>query len=80
MVLGPDLRQPELNAYLGGDPATCADAANGVQVLGAIAHHGNLVVLGGTTCATDVATTPNAVQKKSGGGQDAFIAVVRLWN
>lgn len=80
MILGPDLRQPELNAYIGGDTATCADAANGVQVIGAIARKGNLVALGGTTCATDFPTSANAVQKKSGGGQDAFFVVVKLWD
>ena len=80
MVLTSDLRQPEMNAYIGGDPATCADTMNGIQILGAIQRRGNLVVLGGTTCATDFATSANAVQKKHGGGQDAFIAVVKLWN
>ena len=80
MVLRPDLRQPELNAYVGGDPASCADPKNGLQVLGAIARSGNLVALGGTTCATDLATTGNAVQKKNGGGQDAFFVVIKLWD
>lgn len=76
-VLRSDFTQPEAHFYLGGDPTTCA--SGGVQSFDAIALSGGLVALAGTTCATDLHTTPNAVQSTSGGGHDGFFALVRLW-
>jgi hypothetical protein len=79
LVLQPDMKQPEVNVYLGGDPATCADPMNGLQLFDAIALRGNLLAMAGTTCVTDLKTTHNAVQKKSGGGQDGFFVLLKLW-
>jgi len=78
-VLRPDFTQPETHFYLGGDPGTCA-GSNGIQLFDAVALSGNLLALAGTTCATDLATTPNAVQAKLGGGQDGFLIILKLWN
>lgn len=78
-VLRPDMKQPEVNVYLGGDPATCADPMNGLQLFDAVALRGNLLVMAGTTCVSDLKTTANAVQKTPGGGQDGFFVVLKLW-
>ncbi len=61
-----------LNVRLGG---ACA----GQQVLPELALRGNILVMGGTTCATDLPVTPNAVQANAGGGQDGYLVVVKLW-
>ena len=71
-VLDPELRTPLLNVVLGGD---CKD---GKQRFGAIALQGGLLALAGTTCAGDLAVVTPA-QDKAGGGQDGFLAIVRLW-
>lgn len=73
-VLSPDLKTAEVNTRLGG---TCS---GGQQVFGAVAQRGNLLVLGGTTCATDLRTTANAVQKTPGGGQDGMLVILKLWD
>lgn len=62
------------NARLGG-----ACAAPGQQSLGTMALVGNRLVLAGTTCATDLPVTANAVSKKSGGAQDGYLVVLDLW-
>lgn len=74
-VLEPELRQPVLNARIGG---TCGGDGS-VQAFSSIAIRGGLLVAGGTTCAPDLATTASAVQREHGGGQDGMIAIVRLW-
>jgi hypothetical protein len=75
-VLSRDLKTSEVNTRLGG---TCSGDGK-QQVFGAIAQKGNLLVLGGTTCATDLVVTPSAVQKTSGGGQDGMLVIVKLWD
>ena len=77
-VLRADFKQPETHFYLGGDPASCV--ANGVQSFDAVALRGNILALAGTTCVTDLKTTPNAVQPAPGGGQDGFLVILKLWN
>jgi hypothetical protein len=71
-ALDPTLREVILNARLGGR------CEGGSQRFGAIALRGNLLVLGGTTCADDVRVV-NAAQAISGGGQDGLVAIIRLW-
>jgi hypothetical protein len=79
-VLDPQFKQPDFHAYLGGDKTTCPSPDTATQLFDAIALRGNLLVMAGTSCVTDLATTPNAVQKASGGGQDGLFAVVKLWD
>lgn len=78
-VLNSQFNQPEFHAYLGGNKASCANPDTGIQLFNAIALRGNLLVMAGTTCVTDLPTTANAVQKTSGGGQDGFFAIIKLW-
>lgn len=79
-VLGADFSEPEIHFYLGGDPATCPTGSAGIQEFDAIALSGNMLALAGTTCATGIVTTPNAVQSAAGGGQDGFLVVLKLWD
>jgi hypothetical protein len=79
-VLGSDFSQPEIHFYLGGDPSTCPSGSAGIQEFDAIALSGNMLALAGTTCATGVPTTANAVQAAPGGGQDGFLVVLKLWD
>jgi hypothetical protein len=69
-VLDPSLKDVIFNARIGG---SC-----GQQRFGVIALKDNLLALGGTTCAADVATV-NAAQSSHGGGQDGLVAIIRLW-
>ena len=81
-VLGPNYARPELNARIGGDTSTCGATsapAEYRQAFNVVALRDRWLVLGGTTCATDLPTTANAAQATNGGGQDGLIAVVRLW-
>lgn len=71
-VLDPSLKQMLANLRIGGD------CDGGMQAFGSIALRGNLLALGGTTCAPDVPTR-NAAQSQHGGGQDGLLAIVRLW-
>lgn len=72
-VLDASLRRSLLNVVLGGR------CEGGKQELRKVAIRKNLLVVGGTTCAQNLATTANAVQAKSGGGQDGMVFVLRLW-
>ncbi|MEM6785897.1 MAG: hypothetical protein AAF928_22060 [Myxococcota bacterium] len=72
LILDEGLQRPLFNARLGG---TCED---GAQHFNALAVHDGILVMGGTTCAADLGTI-HAVQPTPGGGQDAMVAVVRLW-
>ncbi|MEM9862886.1 MAG: hypothetical protein AAF938_14905 [Myxococcota bacterium] len=71
MVLDPTLRNVLFNARIGG---TCSD---GLQAFGDVAVRGDLLVAGGTTCASDLATV-NAIQASPGGGQDGMVLILRL--
>lgn len=73
LVLSSDLREVIANVRIGG--TTCED---GTQSFGSLALRDGVLVLGGTTCAPDLATR-NAVQDDHGGGQDGMLAVVRLY-
>jgi len=74
-VLNPQLTQPVFSARLGG---TCTGEGR-QQAIRGIAIRGNLLVVGGTTCATDLPTTSNAVQAQAGGDQDGLFAIIQLW-
>ncbi|MCU0673408.1 MAG: hypothetical protein MUE69_11515 [Myxococcota bacterium] len=73
LVLSSDLRDVIANVRIGG--TTCE---GGTQSFGSLALRDGVLVLGGTTCAPDLATR-NAVQSDHGGGQDGMLAVVRLY-
>ena len=72
LAFDENLQQPLLNARIGG---TCDD---GEEFFNALVVHEGVLLMAGTTCASDLITT-NAVQADHGGGQDAMIARVRLW-
>lgn len=74
-VLRPDLKQLELNVVLG---AACADGAK--STLASVAVRDNILVLGGTSCTSPIASSENAVQQQPGGGQDGYLVVIRLWD
>jgi hypothetical protein len=74
-VLEPDLVGATVDVRLGG---TC-DVEGMQQSFGALALHGDLLVLAGTTCAADIPTTPGAPQAAAGGGQDGLLVVIDLW-
>lgn len=71
-VLDPTLKSALFNARIGG---ACQ---GGKQAFAAIALEGDKLALAGTTCATNLATK-NAVQASSGGGQDGFFVLLKLW-
>ena len=71
-VLDAELRAPIANILLGGS------CQGGSERFGAIALQDGVLALAGTTCAKDLKTV-NAAQPNAGGGQDGFLAVVRLW-
>lgn len=73
LVLSSDLRQVLTNVRIGGN---CSGDGT-QQAFGAMAYRDGLLVLGGTTCAPDLATR-NAAQSAHGGGQDGMLAIVRL--
>lgn len=72
LVLSPDLRDVLANIRIGGD------CTGGTQSFGSLAIRDGILVLGGTSCATDVATA-NAAQASHGGGQDGLMAIIRLY-
>jgi hypothetical protein len=72
-VLDPQLRISRFNASLGG---VCE---GGTQALRKVAIQKNILVIAGTTCAPNLAVTPNAVQPQSGGAQDGMFFVIQLW-
>lgn len=72
-VLDPTLRRSVLNIALGG---RCSD---GTQSLRKVAIRNNILVAGGTTCATDLPTSTTAVQAQHGGGQDGMLFILQLW-
>ena len=55
-VLRPDLKQLELNVVLG---AACGDGAK--STLASVAVRDNILVLGGTSCTSPIASSQNAV-------------------
>jgi hypothetical protein len=72
-VLGPDLAI-QFDARLGG----LGEDERGVESFSTIAYRDGLLVLGGTTAAQELAAK-NPLQKGPGGGQDALLVVLRLW-
>lgn len=60
------------NLRLGG---TC----EAQQVLPELVLRDGILAMAGTTCATDLRVTDNAVQKSAGGAQDGFLVVLKLW-
>lgn len=76
-VLDPALKQKLVNIRLGGAPT---NASGSVHVLRKLAIRDDILVLGGTTTATDMPCTANAVQSTHGGGvQDGWMVILRLW-
>lgn len=73
LVLSADLRDVLANVRLGG-----TNCDGGTQSLGSLALRDGVLVLGGTTCAPDLATR-NPVQRDPGAGQDGMLAIVRLY-
>ncbi|HYX34140.1 MAG TPA: hypothetical protein VE954_13630 [Oligoflexus sp.] len=74
-VLSRDFTKAEINTRIGG---TCRGDGK-LQSFAAIAQKGNLLVLGGTTCANDLAVTGTTVQTKNGGAQDGMLVIIKLW-
>ncbi|HYX36917.1 MAG TPA: hypothetical protein VE954_27740 [Oligoflexus sp.] len=74
-VLSHDFTKAEVNTRIGG---TCSGDGK-QQSFAALAQKGNLLVLGGTTCATDLAVTGTTVQTNNGGQQDGMLVIVKLW-
>ncbi len=71
-VLRPDLRQPLANLRIGGAKGPGQDRFR------AIALSGNLLALAGTTSSPQPQLV-KPVQAKPGGGQDAYLVVLKLW-
>jgi hypothetical protein len=71
-VLRPDLRQPLANLRIGGPKGPGQDRFR------AIALSGNLLALAGTTSSPQPQLV-KPVQGKPGGGQDAYLVVLKLW-
>jgi hypothetical protein len=76
-VLRPDLRQPLFNLRIGG-PRNPAAGKEGQDRFRAIALRGNMLALAGTTCSAQPQLL-KPVQSKAGGGQDAYLVVLKLW-
>lgn len=74
-VLTPDLKQEALNIVLG---AACGKS--GSSTLASVAVRNNILVMGGTSCESNIVPTDNAVQKTPGGGQDGYLVVIKLWD
>ena len=71
-VLRPDLRQPLANLRIGGPKGPGQDRFR------AIALSGNMLALAGTTSSPQPQLV-KPVQGKPGGGQDAYLVVIKLW-
>ena len=74
MVLSSDLSEVLVNVRIGG---VCSGSGTR-QDFAALALEDGVLVLGGSTCASDLATF-NAAQESHGGDQDGMLAIVRLY-
>jgi serine/threonine protein kinase len=75
-VVSPDLGQVLLDARLGGRVST----DSGWEAFTSIAYHDGMLALGGSTCASSLPESPNALQRRAGGGQDGLLVVLQLWD
>lgn len=72
LALSTSLKTALFHARIGGD------CSGGQQYFTVAALRNNLLVLGGTTCASNLQTT-QAPQTQHGGDQDGFLAILQLW-